>query len=91
MDLNFTKQGNDYVAEFEVAGDFNLHLERQTMSPLNVEQRTSASGEYAVIKGMDDYSYDKVIDLDFIGGVYPKYIRISCVTMPTMAIVTTAE
>lgn len=27
MELNFTKDGNAYVAEFEASGDFNVHIE----------------------------------------------------------------
>lgn len=27
--LNFTKEGSRYVAEVEVASDFNLHIERE--------------------------------------------------------------
>lgn len=89
MDLTFTKSGSAYVATFDAATGFNLHLEGG--SNLSVSQRTSPSGQYVPIKGMSDYAFDKVIDLDFTGGLFPKSIKVISATEPTMAVVTFAE
>lgn len=36
MDLNFNKESNGFVAEFEATGDFNLHVERNKGGYLSV-------------------------------------------------------
>lgn len=73
MEINFEKQGATYVAQFEVPGDFNLHLERSNGGVVKVYQRGCSSGEY-------DLAYtavlDKIIDYDFGALVYPKYIKV---------------
>lgn len=46
MELSFQKQGNLWVAEFEVTGDFNLHLERISKGSIAVSQRSTVSGGY---------------------------------------------
>lgn len=49
MELKFieTIEGKEWVAEFEVPADFNLHLERKSTGSLVVSQRGTASGEYS--------------------------------------------
>lgn len=36
MELNFSKVGNEWVAEFEATNHFNLHLERKGTGSLIV-------------------------------------------------------
>ena len=77
MELNFTKVGNEWVAEFEAPSDFNLHLERKGTGSLIVSQRGSGSGEYAAafVKGV--YEGQRVIDYDFGALIYPKWIKVT--------------
>lgn len=88
MELTFRKEGSKYIAEFVVAADFNLHLEREDDGFLYVQQRTSTSGQYDSIKGCNFAPKDNVVDYDFAGVVYPKYIKVISEVMPTSAIVT---
>lgn len=76
MELNFSKVGNEWVAEFEATNHFNLHLERKDTGSLIVSQRGSGSGEYALsfMRGMNEGK--KVFDYDFGAFVYPKYIKV---------------
>lgn len=86
--LNFTKVGDKYVAEFEATTDFNLHIERNESGFLFVNQRTTSSGAYDSVKGASFNYGDAVVDMDFVGTIYPKYIQIVSKVKPTMAIVT---
>lgn len=76
MELNFIKENNNYVAEFEVTADFNLHIERNEPGILAMYQRGTLSGEYAEVKEVRECMYDKVFDTDFATFVYPKYIKV---------------
>lgn len=76
MELIFQKQDKVWVAEFEATADFNLHIERDEPGILALYQRTTTSGEYAEIEGTREYRYKEVYDCDFIGSVYPKYIKV---------------
>ena len=73
MELNFTKEGNKWVAEFEAPSDFNLHIEREQVAYINIMQRGSSNGEYDLAKS---FSADKIFDYDFGALVYPKYIKV---------------
>lgn len=73
MELNFTKEGNKWVAEFEAPSDFNLHIEREQVAYINIMQRGSSNGEYDLAKS---FSADKTFDYDFGALVYPKYIKV---------------
>lgn len=88
MELNFTKEGNNYVAEFSATGDFNLHVERPAGGLFKVEQRTSESGQYASVEDLGWRRGQGVIDLDFTGVVYPKSIKVVSEVEPTMGVVT---
>lgn len=76
MELNFIKENNNYVAEFEATADFNLHIAREEPGILAIYQRTTTSGDYAEIEGTREYRYKKVYDCDFVGAIYPKYIKV---------------
>ena len=73
MELNFTKEGNKWVAEFEAPSDFNLHIEREQVAYINIMQRGSSNGQYDLSKS---FSADKTFDYDFGALVYPKYIKV---------------
>lgn len=91
MTINFTKVGDKYVAEFEATTDFNLHIERNESGFLFVNQRTTSSGAYDSVKGASFNYGDTVVDMDFAGDIYPKYIQVVSKVLPSMAEVTFAE
>lgn len=77
MELNFVKENNVWVAEFEATADFNLHIEREEKGSIAVYQRTTPSGEYdSVYMGGYFNREHKTIDADFVGAIYPKYIKV---------------
>lgn len=89
MELVFAKENNLYVAEFEATGDFNIHVEGVSEGNIAAYQRTSAEGGFSLIRGSQVYpSYGKVYDVDFAGVVYPKTIKVTCTTEPTLGVVT---
>lgn len=71
LEFNLTQNGT-YVAEVQVHGDFNLHLETKG-GIVNLLQRGSEEGEYAPVTS---WSKANIIDCDFGGFVYPKYIKV---------------
>lgn len=88
MALKFTNVGENWVAEFSVTDDFNLHIERKESGYLIVNQRTTAEGKYDSIRdGSFNYG-DPVVDIDFTGVIYPKYIQVISKVEPTYAEVT---
>ena len=88
--INFTKVGNHYEAEVEVASDFNLHIERELGGYIYLQVRTSPTGRFDSVKGFSMTHLDPVIDYDFSALVYPKTIRIISEVNPTMAEITFA-
>jgi hypothetical protein len=89
MDLNFNKEGNVFVAEFEATADFNIHIEGVAEGKVYIYQRSTAEGEYAYVRAATPYpSFSKIYDCDFSALVYPKYIRVVTDAEPTMAVVT---
>lgn len=88
MALKFTNVGENWVAEFSVTDDFNLYIEREESGYLIVNQRTTAEGKYDSIRdGSFNYG-DPVVDIDFTGVIYPKYIQVISKVEPTYAEVT---
>lgn len=89
MEILFENKDNAYVAEFEAAGDFNLHIEGVEEGKVKVFQRGASAGGYSFVRGATpDISYGNVYDRDFSAVVYPKYIKVECATQPTMSEVT---
>lgn len=88
MTLEFIQVGNKFVAEFKTEADFNLHVEKEN-GELSVWQTTVEGGKYDVVKTAAPL--DKVVDIDFVGVIYPKYIKVTCASLPTMAVVTFNE
>lgn len=93
MELVFNLNQDRWEAEFEATADFNLHVEGVREGNVSVFQRGSAEGNYAFVRDSVPYPSlnTNVYDYDFSAVVYPKYIKVSCATQPTMAVVTFAE
>lgn len=89
-ELNFTENEGKYVAEVKVTADFNLHIEREGSGFLNVSVRTTEDGAYDSVKGASFNYADPVVDCDFTGVIYPKYIKIVSKVQPTKAVITSA-
>lgn len=85
--LAFNKVGDAYVAEFETPADFNLHIEQEQPGGVLVYQRT-AGAQYGLIKEAASFQ-GAVLDVDFMGGIFPKSIKVVCSHQPSVAIVTT--
>lgn len=87
MQLEFKKQNGLYEVEFEVTGNFNLHLERKNYGRVELYQKTSSETNYT---SSPSYSTngDAVINLDFSMGIYPKFVKIISYTEVEKAIVT---
>ena len=89
MELNFSKNGNVYVAEFEASSDFNLHVERVGEGSLTVLQSGVSGGMYEQAYSVSRYN-GLVFDRDFGALVYPKYIKVVSDNPVTNATVTFA-
>lgn len=89
MELTFNKVNNQYEAEFEMTADANLHIEFESATPVKLYQRTTGSG-YDLINNAKN-TVGKTTDIDLQALIYPKYIKISCRTIPILAVVTFAE
>lgn len=86
-DIQFTKQGKTYVAEFEVNADFNLHIEKSQSGYLYMQQR-STSGKWDSVRNFQATDSDYIVDYDFTALVYPKQIRLVSKYAPTMCVLT---
>ena len=71
MKLNFNKENDLYVAEFEATNDFNVHIERENHGMLAFYQKSIVNGEYAEITDFKQLVRDKVFDSE----IYPEYIE----------------
>ena len=80
--LNFTLQGDRYVAEETVNADYALHLERKAGGGFYILQRSSDDGMY---------NPGQFIDWCFGHGVYPMHIRIESMTEVTKGTIREAE
>lgn len=89
MELVFNNyQPGLWISEFEVTQDFNLHIERVDSGYLYIKQRSTPKGLFDNIKGASFEKADPVVDVDFVGTIYPKYIQIVSKVEPTYAEVT---
>lgn len=86
MELNFSKTGNVWAAEFVAEGDFNVHIEKAE-GFTSFYQRT-AGGKYGYVRDLGNLSGDETIDFDFTALVYPKDIKIVCANKPVVGVVT---
>lgn len=94
MDLIFEKKEQywdkvtAWVSEFEVTADFNLHVERISGGRFLVYQKSVADGDYDLVDDLGYKDHKAVIDMDFVGLVYPKWIKVVSQAEVTMGIVT---
>lgn len=89
MEITFELIDGLYTAEFEVKSNCNIHVEREGKGHFFILQRGTKTGKYAVVSEED---YNKTtIDVDMLGNIYPKYIKITSASMPTYAEVNFAE
>lgn len=89
MEITFELIDGLYTAEFEVKSNCNIHVERKGKGPFFILQRGTKTGKYAVVSEED---YNKTtIDVDMLGNIYPKYIKVTSASMPTYAEVNFAE
>lgn len=93
MDLIFEKKEQywdkvtAWVSEFEVTADFNLHVERISGGRFLVYQKSVADGDYDLVDGLGYKDHKDVIDMDFVGLVYPKWIKVVSQAEVTRAVV----
>ncbi|WP_418818066.1 hypothetical protein [Paraprevotella clara] len=90
--LNFTLQGDRYVAEETVNADYALHLERKAGGGFYILQRSSDDGMFVscpLPAGL--YNPGQFIDYCFGHGVYPMHIRIESMTEVTKGTIREAE
>jgi hypothetical protein len=52
-----------------------------------VFQKSVQNGSYSLVDGVGYQDYKAVFDIDFVGAVYPKWIKIVSEVEPTMAVV----
>lgn len=77
-----------YEVEFKASSDFNIHIERKAGGRLLVYQKSVANGQYDIVDGLGYKDHKDIIDIDFSGSVYPKYIRVVSESEVTLAEVT---
>lgn len=89
MELAFTKTDNLFISEFQVNSDFNLHVERDELGKFVIWVKTTPVGNYAKVNHEENLDDLYVIDYNFTGTIYPKYIKIVSKVEPTYAAITT--
>ena len=83
MALQFTYTDNKWVAEFDAAAHFNLHLERNSEGRLDIYSN-------GVIADIPYQDRKLVVDMDFAVAI-PKQFKIVSASQPTIAVVTFNE
>lgn len=75
--LNFTKEGEFYIAETTVNNDYALHIERRSEGFFYMEQSSISDGEYAGCNLPTDVSNGFWVNGDyfFSHGYYPMKVR----------------
>ena len=88
MDLNFNEIGGVYVAEFKVDGDFNLHIETDGNSAVELHQTSVEGTAYDKVQMLNRRYSDTVIDTAVTVPIPPMWIKVTSTTKPAVAIVT---
>ena len=75
--LNFQTDGNEWIAEATVTGDYRLHIERKANGFFAIQQRSIPTGMYATCRFQTPESMkvsypSQVLDEAFSHGVYPE-------------------
>lgn len=89
MELTFNKVNDTWVAEFEAAGDFNLHVEKQK-GRLYLYQSTVQGGGFDIVESFKPAAEDEVLDFDFTALIYPKYMKVVSFAPVSVGVVTEA-
>lgn len=90
-EITFKKVGTKYEAEFEVNGNFALHIERSEAGVITMEQTSVKDSAYCPVVGFSqNWRNFPVIDTMIVGDVYPMYIKLVSETQPSKAVVTEA-
>lgn len=74
-----------YEVEFEASSDFNIHIERPSDGYFLLFQKSTPNGKYTEVNNVYDLESKTTIDMDFVGVVYPKWIKIVSNVEPTYA------
>lgn len=90
MTLEFTKQGDIYVAEFTADAPFSLHVERDRVGYIEMLQNSVTGGKYDTVREFKVNAGDPVFDFDSGDFLGTKFIRIESEVLPTFAAVTTS-
>lgn len=91
-ELNFTKQGDRYVAQATVNNRYALHVERVGAGKFSMAQRSTSSGLYMDCTLPDIVKhFGQVLDWEFDHGIYPMHLRIESETEVTSATITEAQ
>lgn len=90
MELTFRKENHLNVAEVEVTGDFNIHIEKGT-GALDVYQTSVSGGQYDFVKQLSMTTTDTVMDKDVTAFIWPKYLRMETTAEVTKAVITVKE
>ena len=93
MELQFTQNGNQWIAETTVNAPYNLHIERKGAGKFMIYQRGTDSGQYApcVIGSYLAQNQGQVIDWSFDHTIYPMHVRFESGSEVTSATLTEAE
>lgn len=85
--LEFTKQGDSYIAETIVNNDYNIHIEREKGGFFYLEQRSTSEGKFAPCNLPSGISngYWSTLDYTFAHGFYPMNVRFKSTSPVTMA------
>lgn len=76
-----------YEVEFEASSDFNINIERPSDGYFLIFQKSTPNGKYTEVNNVYDLESKTIIDIDFVGAVYPKWIKVVSEVEPTMAVV----
>lgn len=77
MNLTFSKDANGFwIANFEVAGDFAIHVEKGADGALYTKMSTVAGAKYADVPSLYMQDRQTVMDQGVVGVIYPVYLQL---------------
>ena len=85
--IQFNKEGDVWVAYFNITDDTNLHIDKKSAGGIKLYQKT-AGEDFALVKSIIKHD-GKSNDLDLIGAIYPKEIKVISYAEPIQGILTT--
>ena len=85
--ITFEKQGDGWVSVFTITDDTNLHIDKKSAGGIKLYQKT-AGEDFALVKTIMKHD-GKSNDLDLIGAIYPKEIKVISYAEPIQGILTT--